>query len=46
MIEQAQSGGKTFYRLRAMGFDDLSEARRLCSALTAAKASCIPVVTR
>jgi hypothetical protein len=46
VIEQAQSGGKTFYRLRAMGFDDLSEARRLCSALTAAKASCIPVVTR
>jgi hypothetical protein len=45
VIEKAQSGGKTFYRLRAMGFEDLSEARRLCAALTAGKASCIPVVT-
>lgn len=45
VIEKAQSGGKTFYRLRAMGFDDLSEARRLCSALMAGNASCIPVVT-
>ncbi|MZR12913.1 SPOR domain-containing protein [Maritimibacter sp. DP07] len=46
VIEKAQSGGKTFYRLRAMGFDDLSEARRLCAALMAGNASCIPVVTR
>lgn len=46
VIEQAQSGGKTFYRLRAMGFDDLSDARRFCSALMAGKAPCIPVITR
>lgn len=46
VIEQAQSGGKTFYRLRAMGFDDLSDARRFCSALMAGNAACIPVVTR
>lgn len=46
VIEKAQSGGKTFYRLRAMGFDDVSDARRFCSALMAGKAACIPVVTR
>ncbi|MEE9428067.1 MAG: SPOR domain-containing protein [Paracoccaceae bacterium] len=46
VIEQAQSGGKVFYRLRAHGFDDLSDARRFCSALLAGQANCIPVVTR
>ena len=46
VIQRAQSGGRTFYRLRAMGFDDLSEARRFCSVLVAEKAECIPVVTR
>ena len=46
VIEQAQSGGKTFYRLRAMGFENLSDARRFCAALMAGQAACIPVVTR
>ncbi|MEE9389262.1 MAG: SPOR domain-containing protein [Paracoccaceae bacterium] len=46
VIEQAQSGGKVFYRLRAHGFEDLSDARRFCSALLAGQANCIPVVTR
>jgi len=46
VVQRAQSGGKTFYRLRAMGFDDLSDARRFCSALMAQKADCIPVVVR
>ncbi len=46
VIEKAQSGGRTFYRLRAMGFADVSDARRFCSALTAENADCIPVVTR
>ena len=45
-IERAESGGRTFYRLRAMGFDDLADARRFCSALVAEQAECIPVVTR
>lgn len=43
VIQKAQSGGRTFYRLRAHGFADLSEARRFCSALQAEKAECIPV---
>jgi len=46
VIQKAESGGRTFYRLRAMGFDDLSDARRFCSALLAEKAACIPVKVR
>ncbi len=46
VIEKAQSGGRTFYRLRAHGFADLSDARRFCSAFVAEKVDCIPVVTR
>ena len=46
VVQKASSGGRTFYRLRAMGFADLSDARRFCSALVAEKAGCIPVVTR
>ncbi len=46
VIQKAQSGGRTFYRLRAEGFADLSEARRFCSAFVAEKVDCIPVVTR
>ena len=46
VVQKAASGGRTFYRLRAMGFEDLSDARRFCSALVAEGADCIPVVTR
>jgi len=46
IVQTAESGGRTFYRLRAHGFADLSEARRFCSALVAEGADCIPVVTR
>jgi len=46
VIQKASSGGRTFYRLRAMGFDDLSDARRFCSALVAENADCIPVTVR
>lgn len=46
VVQQSSSGGRTFYRLRAKGFDDLSDARRFCSALVAEGADCIPVVTR
>ncbi|MGR3623628.1 SPOR domain-containing protein [Pseudophaeobacter sp.] len=46
VIQRAESGGRTFYRLRAMGFDGLSDARRFCSALVASNADCIPVTTR
>ncbi len=46
VIQRAVSGGKTFYRLRAMGFADINDARRFCSALLAERQACIPVVTR
>ena len=46
VIEEATSGGRVFYRLRAHGFSDLSESRRFCAALVAEGADCIPVVSR
>ncbi|APE45414.1 sporulation protein [Sulfitobacter alexandrii] len=46
VIQKASSGGRVFYRLRAMGFEDIADARRFCSALVAENADCIPVVTR
>lgn len=46
VVQRAQSGGRTFYRLRAHGFDDLADARRFCAALVAEGPDCIPVVTK
>jgi hypothetical protein len=43
VIQETQSNGRTFYRLRAMGFADRADARILCAALTAENAACIPV---
>ena len=46
VIQAAQSGGRSFYRLRAHGFDGDDEARRFCAALQAEDADCIPVAQR
>ncbi len=46
VIQKASSGGRTFYRLRALGFEDLSDSRRFCAALVAQGADCIPVAVR
>jgi hypothetical protein len=46
VVQEATGGGRTFYRLRAAGFDDIADARRFCAALTAEGADCIPVVAR
>ncbi|MGB3553585.1 MAG: SPOR domain-containing protein [Jannaschia sp.] len=43
LVEKAHAGGREFWRLRAVGFEDGSEARRFCSALIANDAPCIPV---
>lgn len=43
VIQETQSNGRTFYRLRATGFPDRSAATALCAALTAEDAACIPV---
>lgn len=42
VIETAQSGGRTFYRLRVQGFADLADARRFCAALKAEGRLCTP----
>jgi hypothetical protein len=46
VLQTAQSGGRSFVRLRALGFDDEADARRFCSALLAEDAACIPVTYR
>ena len=46
VITNAQSGGRTFYRLRALGFEGDDDARRFCAVLEADSVDCIPVVQR
>lgn len=46
IIQRTESSGRVFYRLRAVGFTDLSDARRFCAAILPSEASCIPVLTR
>lgn len=46
VVQQATSGGRVFFRLRAHGFADDDETRRFCAALLAENASCIPVSQR
>lgn len=46
VLQPAESGGRTFYRLRAHGFDDEDDARRFCIAFVAQDATCIPVPQR
>lgn len=46
VVQEATSGGKTFFRLRANGFDGVTDSRRFCAVLMNANAACIPVTTR
>ena len=46
VIEQAHSGGSVFFRLRAHGFDDESDARNFCTVLLSQNNDCIPVRIR
>ncbi len=46
IIQRTESSGRVFFRLRAVGFTDLSDARRFCAAILGSDASCIPVLTR
>lgn len=46
VLQSAQSGGRTFYRLRAHGFASEDDARRFCTAMLAENATCIPVAQR
>lgn len=46
VVQKASSNGRTFYRLRVMGFADMSDARRFCATLGAEDVDCIPVTAR
>lgn len=46
VIEVATSAGQEFFRLRAHGFADETEARRFCSAMLTEIPDCIPVALR
>lgn len=46
VIQTAISGGRTFYRLRAYGYENEDDSRRFCAAFLAENASCIPVTQR
>ncbi len=46
VVQSAESGGRTFFRLRAHGYEDEADARRFCAAFVAEEAACIPVAHR
>jgi len=46
VVQAAESGGRTFYRLRAHGFADEAETRGFCTTMLEQNASCIPVEQR
>ncbi|MEM7724722.1 MAG: SPOR domain-containing protein [Pseudomonadota bacterium] len=44
VIQDVNSDGREFFRLRVMGFDDLADARRFCAVIVADGTNCIPVI--
>ncbi|UXU76351.1 MULTISPECIES: SPOR domain-containing protein [unclassified Paracoccus (in: a-proteobacteria)] len=46
VVQEAQSGGRTFWRLRAAGFASKDDARRFCAALIAEGVDCIPATAK
>ncbi len=46
VVQTAESGGRTFFRLRAHGFENETDARRFCAAFVSEEAACIPVAHR
>ncbi len=46
VLQPAESGGRTFIRLRAHGFEDEDDARRFCATFTGEGLVCIPVPQR
>lgn len=44
VVQPVTSDGRQFYRLRAAGFADGADARRLCAALGAEGVDCVPVL--
>ncbi|MBZ4023415.1 hypothetical protein CKO11_13210 [Rhodobacter sp. TJ_12] len=46
IVQEAISGGRSFWRLRVEGFANVDEARQFCAALVAEGANCIPTVMK
>lgn len=46
VIQSATSGGRSFYRLRAAGFEGEDASRDFCTEIVERNGSCIPVVHR
>lgn len=46
VLQPAESNGRSFWRLRAHGFEDEADARRFCVAFVAQNLICIPVPQR
>lgn len=46
LIVKASSGGRDFYRLRAVGFADIDDAKRFCATMVAGDVDCIPILAR
>lgn len=46
IVQEAVSGGRSFWRLRVQGFETVEEARRFCAALVAEGANCIPTLAK
>ncbi|MGV6838838.1 MAG: SPOR domain-containing protein [Planktomarina sp.] len=46
VIQVAQADGKTWYRLRLMGFEGIEQTRQFCSAIAGRGAACYPLVMR
>ena len=46
VIEEATSGGQTFYRLRVEGFVGAEDAQAFCAALKAENAVCVPATVK
>ena len=44
VVQEAETAGRKFWRLRMTGFESLSEASRFCAVLVSDGANCIPVV--
>ena len=46
IVQEAVSGGRSFWRLRVEGFADVEATRQFCAALVAEGANCIPTVVK
>lgn len=46
VVQSAESGGRTFYRLRAAGFAGEDDSRDFCTKIVERGGSCIPVIHR